>query len=136
MQEAFGIVVFAVVALGFVAAAVSLLGRDKVYERIGHGGLSLHEDHAPAPIAGRVAASVRDDEIRQMLTARNARRTARGEAAMDVEAELEKLNRPQADPSLRTEIRDHVTARNRRRVARGLEPLDVEAEIERQLSEL
>ena len=131
MQEAFGIVIFAVVGLGAIAAVASLLGRDKVYEQIGRGGLSL--DDAPSPPAG---AGEREAEIRQMLAARNSRRAARGEGQLDVEAELAELLRPRVDPALRAEIRDLVIARNARRCARGLEALDVEAEVERQISEL
>ena len=134
MQEAFGIVIFAVVALGAIAALASLLGRSRLYDEIGRGSLSLHTD--PAPRTGPGASRERDEEIRQLLTARNARRATRGEVPQDVEDELADLLRPQADPGLRREIRDLVVARNARRVARGDEPLDVEAEVERQLAEL
>lgn len=134
MQEAFGIVIFAVVGLGAIAAVASLLGRDKVYEQIGRGGLSL--DDAPSPPAGDAGAGEREAEIRQMLAARNSRRAARGEGQLDVEAELAELLRPRVDSALRAEIRDLVIARNARRCARGLEALDVEAEVERQISEL
>ena len=74
-----------------------------------------------------------------MLEARNARRAARGEAQVDVEAELRALTRPSpaaADPEIVEEVRALVHARNHRRIARGKEPLDVEAEIERQLRDL
>ena len=134
MQEAFGIVIFAVVALGAIAAVASLLGRSRLYDEIGRGGLSLDGD--PAPRTGPGAARERVEEIRQMLEARNLRRAARGEVPHDVEGELAELLRPQADPGLRQEIRDLVVARNARRVARGREPLDVAAEVERQLAEL
>jgi hypothetical protein len=82
----------------------------------------------------REAPEARDDEIRQLLTARNARRVARGDAPRDVEAELRALTRP--DDSLREEIRTLVEARNARLIARGKPPLDVEAEVERRLAEL
>jgi hypothetical protein len=140
VQDAFGIVIFVVVALAFVAAVASLVGRGRLYEQIGRGGLSLNEDEQgarPAPAAGSAAAlGERDEEIRQLLAARNERRTARGEEPVDVEAELRRLTAPAADPGLRAEVRDLVVARNERRVARGKEPLDVEAEVERQLRDL
>ena len=79
---------------------------------------------------------MREAEIRQMLEARNARRTARGEQPLDIDAELRALTAPPADPALRDEVRTFVEARNRRRVARGEEPLDVEAETDRQLRDL
>ncbi len=68
-----------------------------------------------------------------MLEARNARRVRRGQAELDVEAELERLSRPAPDAALAAEIRELVVARNRRRVRRGASELDVEAEVERQL---
>ena len=86
----------------------------------------------PAPID----TAARDDEIRQMLGARNARREARGEAPIDVEEELRALTAPQVGPGLREEVRQLVVARNRRREAKGQEPLDVEAEVSRRLREL
>jgi hypothetical protein len=78
------------------------------------------------------------EEIRQMLEAKSRRREARGEPALDVDAELAELTRPSAesDPALREEVRQLVIARNERRLRQGKEPLDVEAEIERQLREL
>jgi hypothetical protein len=115
-----------------------------MYDDIGHGGLSIGEDRdmRPRGAAGSgvpVNRAERDDEIRQMLEARNARRAARGEATADVEAELAELTRPapaESDPEILEEVRTLVEARNARRVARGKEPLDVEAEIARQLREL
>ena len=143
MQDAFGIVLFVVVGVGFVLALVSLFGRGRLYDDIGRGGLSIGEDRdlmrpgassEPVPIS----KSEREDEIRQMLEARNAHRAARGEATVDVEQELRELTKPPAarDPEIVEEVRTLVEARNARRIARGQEPLDVEAEIERQLRDL
>ena len=143
MQDAFGIVIFVVVGLGVVVGIVTLFGRGRLYDDIGRGGLSIGEDRdhrprsaAPAP----VSAAERDDDIRQMLEARNARRAARGEAPVDVEKELRALTRPavaaQQDPEILEEVRTLVQARNARRIARGQEPLDVDAEIARQLRDL
>jgi hypothetical protein len=101
--------------------------------------MSIGDDRAPARREpAPVAAADREAEIRQMLEARNARRTARGEAPQDVEAELRALTEPAApaDPELRDEVRALVEARNARRAARGEAPLDVEAETERRLREL
>jgi hypothetical protein len=141
MQDAFGIVLFVVVGIGVVVAIVSLFGRGRLYDDIGRGGLSIGEDRDMRPRAGAhapVTAAEREDDIRQMLEARNARRAARGEAPVDVERELEELTRPSAarDPEIVEEVRTLVEARNARRIARGLEPLDVEAEIARQLRDL
>jgi hypothetical protein len=141
MQDAFGIVLFVVVGIGVVIAIASLFGRGRLYDDIGRGGLSIGEDRDLRPNrqeAAPISRADRDDEIRQMLEARNARRAARGEAPVDVEQELRELTRPAAagDPEILEEVRTLVEARNARRVARGQEPLDVEAEIERQLRDL
>ena len=73
-----------------------------------------------------------------MLEAKSARREARGEAPLDIEAELASLSAPdvKADEGLREEVRQLVEARNERRARQGKEPLDVDAEVERQLREL
>jgi hypothetical protein len=78
----------------------------------------------------------RDEEIRQMLEARNARRARRGEEPVDVEQELRRLTAPQIDAQLRLEIRQLVEARNYRRARAGKPLLDVDAEVEREISKL
>jgi len=139
MQEAFGIVIFVVVALAIVAAIWAAWGTGALYRQIGRGGLSLDrdDDYAQRPAAAPVSRAVADEEIRQMLTARNARRVARGEAPLDVEEELARLTvTPVIDPALEAEIRSLVIARNARLERRGQPPLDVEAEVARQVAEL
>jgi hypothetical protein len=140
VEDAIGIVVVGVVVLAaLVGMAVALGSSGKLYDQIGRGGLSIGDDdgartgHAPSA-AGSNAE--RDAEIRQLLEARNARRAARGEDQVDVEAELRRLTAPTIDAGLREEIRQLVQARNARRVARGREPLDVDAEVERRVREL
>jgi hypothetical protein len=126
MESAFAIVLFVVVGAAAVAAVWALVTSGGSYDQIGGGRMSLDRRATPAE---------REAEIRQMLEARNRRRAARGEAPLDVDAELRALT-TQADPELREEIRGLVEARNARRIARGEEPLDVEAEIDRRLREL
>src|SRR4051794_36996169 len=109
MQDAFGIVLFVVVAIGFVVALVTLVGRGRMYDEIGRGGLSIGEDRDLRPNATRpapISRAEREDEIRQMLEARNARRAARGEEPVDVERELRELTRPPAarDPEIVEEV--------------------------------
>jgi hypothetical protein len=119
-----------------IAAVISMRGAR--YDHVGRGG--LFEDEPPRrPPSAPVAAAERDDEIRQMLGARNARREARGQAPLDVEDELQRLTRqtaPAADPGLEQEVRQLVIARNERRQRAGKAPLDVEEEVRRQLREL
>ena len=85
-----------------------------------------------------LAHNFAEKEIRQLVEAKSARRQARGEPALDVEAEVAALMGPPAgaDSALREEVRQLVVARNERRMRRGEEPLNVEAEVDRQLREL
>jgi hypothetical protein len=139
MQDAF-VYVLAAVLIGAVIAAVwgGLASRNP-YGQIGRGG--LFDEPAPGRSGSGGAAALageREAEIRQMLEARNARRVARGQEPIDVEAELRALldERPPADPGLVAEIRELVIARNARRARAGKEPLDVEEEVARQLRDL
>jgi hypothetical protein len=138
LQDAFGVVIFAFIGCCALIALITLFESDKLYKQIGRGGLSLNEDDQPPPPApgGTAALRERDDEIRQLLTARNERRVRRGEAELDIEDELRRLTAPAVDPALREEVRQLVVARNERRARSGREPLDVDAEVERQLREL
>jgi hypothetical protein len=138
MQDAFGIVLIVVVAIAAIVAVIAIVGTGRAYDEIGRGGLSLRDgsdrpEREPTPAA---AAGERDEEIRQMLEARNARRLRQGKEPLDIEAELAALTRPAVDPGLAAEVRDLVIARNARRARQGKEPLDVEAEVERRLRDL
>jgi hypothetical protein len=135
MRDPFLLVVIGVSALALVVAVIALATSGGSYDRIGRGGLSIGEDRPAAPRAPvlQVSAAERDAEIRQLLEARNARRAARGEAPVDVEAELRALTAPAADPELAAEVRQLVEARNARRIARGEPPLDVDAEVSKRL---
>jgi hypothetical protein len=145
VQDAFWTVLLIVVIGGALVAVFTFIGTGKLYEQIGRGGLSLREDDdgrggrgGGAPANAAVAAGERDEEIRQLLAARNERRARRGQEPIDVEAELQRLTAStiDIDPALREEIRQLVVARNERRARAGKEPLDVDAEIERQVREL
>jgi hypothetical protein len=131
MEGAFTVVLFVVVGVASVAAIWALVTSGGSFDQIGQGGMSIGEDPPPANDANE-----REAEIRQLLEARNARRSARGEAPEDVDAQLRALSAPALDPDLRDQVRRLVEARNARRIARGEEPLDVEAETERRLREL
>jgi hypothetical protein len=138
VQEAFGNVLFAVVILGGIAAIVGIMGTGKLYKEIGKGGL-FEDEAARKANAGGAAPPMnvqeRDEEIRQMLTARNARHARTGGAQVDIEDELASLTRPAVDPELEAEVRAFVLARNERRIEKGQDPVDVESEVARRLSE-
>ncbi|HYN91727.1 MAG TPA: hypothetical protein VER75_07380 [Thermoleophilaceae bacterium] len=133
-MDAFGTVLIAVSLLAVVVAAISYWGSGSIYSGLGRGDLELERDR---PASTGSAAEARE-EIRQMLQAKSERREARGEAPIDVEAELASLTSAPAasDPGLREEVRQLMIARNERRLRQGKEPLDVEAEVERQLRDL
>jgi hypothetical protein len=131
MHSAFIIVIWVVSLLALVIAFGALIAGRKTWEDYGKGRFVMDHDTSP-----EAAPAERDDEIRQLLEARNARRERRGEAPVDVDDELARLTAPAVDPELREEIRQLVVARNHRRVRAGKPPLDVEAEIEREITSL
>jgi hypothetical protein len=138
MQDAFAIVLFVVVGVAAVAAVLSLVLSRGTFDQIGRGGLSIGEDRPLRPVSTPASSAEREADIRGMLEARNARRVARGEEALDVDAELASLLRPapaSADPALEEELRSFVESSNARRVARGEAPLNVDAEVARLLRE-
>jgi hypothetical protein len=130
----FGTIIIVVAVVAVLLAAVSYWGSGRVYGSIGESDLMMRRETVSAAPDSAEAR----EEIRQMLEAKSARREARGEAPLDVEAELAALTQgaPGADHELREEVRQLVIARNERRMRRGEEPLDVEAEVERQLRSL
>jgi hypothetical protein len=156
----FGGLVIAVMVL--VAFLLTRGDGGSAYDRIGAGGISREGEYgggasSAAPGPGSLAASSpeeqqgeREQEIRQLLSARSERLVRRGQPALDVEAELARLlaaSSPhggedgegaagERDPQLAAEVRQLVLARNERRIRQGLEPLDVEAEVTRTLEEL
>ena len=142
MEDAFQEVLIGTVIVATIIAAIAFVGAGKVYERIGKGAFALDEPDRPigGPAPGSPAFQAEAAaEIRQLVEAKSARREARGEAPLDVEAEIASLTGTApagADDELRAEVRQLVIARNERRQRMGQEPLDVEAEVERQLRDL
>jgi hypothetical protein len=141
-MEAFGTVLIVVCVIAVVVAVASYWGSGAIYSGLGRsGGLSMEDEggRRPAPTPHSPAAMAEaQEEIRQLLEAKSARREARGQAPLDIDSELAALSAPsvQADPGLRDEVRQLVVARNDRRARQGKPPLDVEAEVERQLRDL
>jgi hypothetical protein len=128
----FGTILIGVSVLAVLVAAVSYWGSGRIYSGLGSSDLEMRREEPASPAEAQ-------EEIRQMLEAKSRRREARGEAPLDVEAELAELTSGTpgpGDPVLREEVRQLVIARNERRLRQGKEPLDVEAEIDRQLRDL
>jgi len=167
MQSALPLIVFGVVAMAIVLSIAFLLTNHQpggsIYDEIGRGGLLGEDEPRRAadahgdvnPPVTSAAEAERELEIRQMLGARSERLKARGEPAIDLDAETARLLRPSAqtgldertptggspaarpqDPALVEEVRQLVVARNERRARKGLEQLEVEAEVRRTLDRL
>jgi hypothetical protein len=142
VEVAFATILIVVVILAAVVALViAIQGTSKLYDSIGKGAFALDQpDNPPGPQPGSAAAQAEaQEEIRQLVEAKSARRVARGESPLDVEAEVHALTRPPdapRDDALREEVRQLVVARNERRIRKGQEPLDVEAEVKRQMRDL
>jgi hypothetical protein len=141
VHSTFNIVIWVVCILAVLIAIGALIASRKTWEDFGKGKFVMDGDSGPnsrSDPGAATASSERDDEIRQMLEARNERRVRRGEPPIDIEQELARLTTapPAIDPALREEIRQLVVARNHRRVRAGKPPLDVEAEIEREIAGL
>ena len=83
MDDLFLPVVIGVSVLALLAALIALATSSGSYDEIGRGGLSGEEHH---PLTDLGLAT----EVRQVVEARNARRVARGEPPLDVEAEVMK----------------------------------------------
>jgi hypothetical protein len=140
-----GFVLTLITLLALPLALVAFARTGPLWQSLGKGPFAI-EQELPPP--GRLAAPtppvdrrLQETEARQMLEAKSYRRQQRGEAPLDVEAEVTRLldsspPQPAIDEKLRAEVRQLVVARNERRMRRGEEPLEVEAEIERQLRDL
>ena len=149
----FGTVIWIVVLVVAPIAAVLFSGAFGLLDQLGRGDLAIDEPPPPGPRGpsgprpgGPLDRAEREVEIRQLVQARHDRQADRGEAPVDVDAEVERLLAAgeehdagipaSQDELLRLEVRQLVIARNERRLARGDPPLDVDEEVERQLSDL
>jgi hypothetical protein len=130
------VLVVVVSVVGIIGAIVAVVSSGHLYDQVGKGAFSLDRAPEGPPPDTPASRAEAEAEIRQLVEAKSARRVARGEPPLDVDAEVAALTKaggPVVDEGLREEVRQLVMARNERRIARGEEPLDVEAEVERQL---
>ena len=88
----FGTVIWIIVVVIAPVAAILFAGAFGMLDQLGRGGLSVDEHPPrPAPLPNRPAARAeREDDIRQLVQARSDRRVARGEAELDVGAEVDR----------------------------------------------
>jgi hypothetical protein len=161
MQALFPEVLFGAIGLFVLVGLLSMITRRNLHDQIGQGGFYSGEErpggglplHGPARASdgprgpggeggagGLWSSDERQLEIRQMLTARSDRLVRQGQAPLDIEAELARIENAgetgSHDAALVEEVRQLVRARNERRARQGLELLDVEAEVQRTLTEL
>jgi hypothetical protein len=125
-------------------AAIAFARSGPLWRGIGRGPFAIDQD-LPPRAAGRPVApvdpAIQAAEARQMLEARSYRLQRRGEAPLDVEAEVRELLEAAAgdvetvDEELREEVRRLVIAKNERRLRRGEAQLNVEDETDRQLAD-
>ena len=137
------IVVFTTIPIALLTFA---MGAKNALNEVGKGQFAVEfESDLPSKVTDSDAESspaAREAEIRQFLEAKAYRQRERGEAPLDVDAELKRLlaERPRVpsgvDPHLAEEVRQLVVARNERRARQGKEPLDVDEEVARQLRDL
>jgi hypothetical protein len=138
-----GTVLALITVIVLPVAAVAFARSGSLWREIGRGPFAIDQD-LPPRAAGRPAApvdpAIQAAEARQMLQARSYRLERRGEAPLDVEAEVRELletagGPPSVDEELRVEVRLLVIAQNERRLRRGEAQLNVEDETDRQLAD-
>jgi hypothetical protein len=145
-----GYVLAAITLVIVPIAAISFIRSGGAWREIGKGRFGVMHSMPPprmgvARPSPEIDLAIQAAEARQMIEAKSYRRLQRGEAPLDVEAEVAALldselsggaGRRGLDEKLRAEVRELIIARNERRMRRGEEPLDVEAEVERQVADL
>jgi hypothetical protein len=142
-----GYVLAAITLFVLPVAAFTFARAGAAWEEIGKGRFGVMHSMAPPRLAQpspEIDLAIQAAEARQMLEAKSYRRLRRGEAPLDVDAEMTalletelsgKAGKRDLDEKLRAEVRQLVVARNERRMRAGKEPLAVEAEVERQVAD-
>ena len=144
IQAGFVLALITLIALPIALIAFARSG--PLWHSVGKGPFAIEQEMPPPSRLSQpdppVDRKLQETEARQMLEAKSYRRQQRGEAPLDIEAEVTRLldapgaTGPGIDEKLRAEVRQLVVARNERRMRRGEAPLDVESEMERQLADL
>lgn len=144
LQAGYVLTLITLIALPIALVAFARTG--PLWQSVGKGRFAIEQEIPPPRGISQpdppVDRRLQETEARQMLEAKSYRRRLRGEAPLDVEAEVTRLldspgaAGPAIDEKLRDEVRQLVIARNERRMRRGEAPLDVEGEMERQLADL
>ena len=139
-----GTVLIVITLVVLPIAAVAFARSGPLWRSIGRGPFAIDQDLPPRASRGPAQAvdpAIQAAEARQMLEARSYRLQRRGEAPLDVDAELRALLEAAAghvetvDEELREEVRRLVIVQNERRLRRGETQLNVEDEVDRQLAD-
>jgi hypothetical protein len=88
-----GYVLTAITLCILPVAAVAFARSGKAWRSIGRGPYAIDPDLPPRsirPVGSPVSRATQEAEVRQMLRAKSYRREQRGEAPLDVEAEVER----------------------------------------------
>ncbi len=136
VHASFNTVLWVVCVVALIVALAALISTRQTWQEFGKNGLLMDSELKSQPAASSTPDAERDEEIRQIMEARNARRLRRGEEPLDVTQEIARLTPQKVDPELESEIRDLVKARNYRRARAGKPELDIEAEVQRELEKL
>jgi hypothetical protein len=136
VHGSFNTILWVVCVVAIVVALAALISTRQTWQDFGKSGLLMDSELKSQPPSTVAPDQERDEEIRQMMEARNARRLRRGEEPLDVEQEIARLTPQKVDPELESEIRELVKARNYRRERVGKSPLDIETEVQRELEKL
>ena len=88
MHSTFNIVIWVVCILAVVIALGALIASRNTWEDYGKGRFTMDRDEPRGGSGAELAE--RDEEIRQLLEARNARRLRLGKPPLDVEAEVQR----------------------------------------------
>jgi hypothetical protein len=141
-----GFVLTLITLIALPVALIAFARSGPLWQSVGKGRFAIEQEMPPPSRIAQpeppVDRKLQEAEARQMLEAKSYRRMRRGDAPLDVEAEVARLLAspgavgPAIDEKLRVEVRQLVIARNERRMRRGEEPLEVEAEVEHQLADL
>ena len=88
MHSTFNIVIWVVCILAVVIALGALIASRNTWEDYGKGRFTMDRDEPRGGSGAELAE--RDEEIRQLVVARNHRRVRAGKPPLDVEAEIER----------------------------------------------
>src|SRR3954451_4149164 len=104
VDSGLAVLVVVVSIVGIIGALVAFVGSGRLYDQVGKGAFSIDDAAEGPPPDTPASRAEAETEIRQLVEAKSARRVARGEEPLDVDAEVAALTRsrsPGVDEALR-----------------------------------